>query len=595
MKKKIGISILVVVFTVFIFLLVIIKEGTHLYATQMGDDYFIQFSANDLNGIINIQTEEVFVEPTYERINCNKGGCTVYKDGKQGIIDYEGDVLLNRKYDFLNCVFSKRDFCFAIKNQKSYLINYKGEKMADLSFISFDDHIKRPDYYLDFFTEDYLFFKKTTLINQEYITYLVISDYEGNLLFEEPIKYYSEYDHERNLIILYSEKRKTHGFVNMNNQLMVDPKYEDFTVLDNGLIIAQYFGFYGVINDQNEVIIDFKYDELLYNEGVFSAKLGFYHYGLLNEEGEMLKEFKDIPTHFMFNEGLSRIKIEEKWGFVNQEGEIVVEPQYDEAFHFSEGLAAVKKDGKFGFINTNGEVVIDYQYGQVDSFKEGVAYTITINNDEVEEGFINQENEKLTLIHNSSSDIPYQYENQFKTYNQRDSKFDLYLYFVNQDHTIYYRSVHENYGYQLEFNNEDNDIMAVLNPDGKRVINQKVYTIDFYKENLFCVNDTKKSCYNREGEIIGEFKYHDRLLAYGSIVIKGNYYGTDAADIYDHNLNLIYHKSKGEQILIYDDIQKMLITDKDRIYLFDLVTKEKVEVYHLSFLERIKIKLRDIF
>lgn len=50
--------------------------------------------------------------------------------------------------------------------------------------------------------------------------------------------------------------------------------------------------------------------------------------------------------------------------------------QYDELYPFSEGLAAVKKNDKFGFINTKGELVIPCQYQYAGQFKEGLACVV---------------------------------------------------------------------------------------------------------------------------------------------------------------------------------------------------------------------------
>ena len=50
--------------------------------------------------------------------------------------------------------------------------------------------------------------------------------------------------------------------------------------------------------------------------------------------------------------------------------------QYDELYPFSEGLAAVKKNDKFGFINTKGELVIPCQYQYAGSFKDGLACVV---------------------------------------------------------------------------------------------------------------------------------------------------------------------------------------------------------------------------
>lgn len=53
--------------------------------------------------------------------------------------------------------------------------------------------------------------------------------------------------------------------------------------------------------------------------------------------------------------------------------EEVIAPQYEDAQAFSENLAAVKKDGKWGFVNEQNEVVIPFQYAYAWPFSESKA------------------------------------------------------------------------------------------------------------------------------------------------------------------------------------------------------------------------------
>ena len=50
------------------------------------------------------------------------------------------------------------------------------------------------------------------------------------------------------------------------------------------------------------------------------------------------------------------------WGFVNDQGKIIIPFVYTMVWEFRAGLAPVKKDGLWGFINKTGKVVIDFQY-----------------------------------------------------------------------------------------------------------------------------------------------------------------------------------------------------------------------------------------
>lgn len=76
---------------------------------------------------------------------------------------------------------------------------------------------------------------------------------------------------------------------------------------------------------------------------------------------------------WLFNEGLAAVNIKNKWGYIDREGRVVIEPQYTHAFGFTEGLAAVEVDGKYGFINKDGRLVIPPKYYWANSFTEGLA------------------------------------------------------------------------------------------------------------------------------------------------------------------------------------------------------------------------------
>lgn len=64
-----------------------------------------------------------------------------------------------------------------------------------------------------------------------------------------------------------------------------------------------------------------------------------------------------------FSEGLAAVKINGKYGYLNQEGEVAIEPRFEQTTGFSDGLAGVTMDGeKWGYINEAGEMVIEPRF-----------------------------------------------------------------------------------------------------------------------------------------------------------------------------------------------------------------------------------------
>ena len=69
-----------------------------------------------------------------------------------------------------------------------------------------------------------------------------------------------------------------------------------------------------------------------------------------------------------------RVKKDDKWGIINEEGTLIVDLKYDEIGEFSEGLSYVKKDNLYGYIDINGNEIIECQYLSVQDFSSGLAY-----------------------------------------------------------------------------------------------------------------------------------------------------------------------------------------------------------------------------
>ena len=97
-------------------------------------------------------------------------------------------------------------------------------------------------------------------------------------------------------------------------------------------------------------------------------------FGFINKSGQfVIDPIFDCVRNF--KDGLAAIEIDGKWGYIDINGYVVIEPKYDDVtWCFSEGLACVQEGEKFFFIDKNGRKVLGpLPTADTCSFSEGLA------------------------------------------------------------------------------------------------------------------------------------------------------------------------------------------------------------------------------
>jgi len=95
-------------------------------------------------------------------------------------------------------------------------------------------------------------------------------------------------------------------------------------------------------------------------------------FGYINKVGEVIIDFCfDFASDFI--DGLARVQYNGQWAYIDVKGNIIFTLECDICTNFSEGFAALKKEKKWGYIDKTGEVALSFSYYDARVFENGIA------------------------------------------------------------------------------------------------------------------------------------------------------------------------------------------------------------------------------
>jgi hypothetical protein len=185
------------------------------------------------------------------------------------------------------------------------------------------------------------------------------------------------------------------GIVNKKNKTIIPFKYENIINEYDAILAVKANHKYGFINLKNEVVLDFIYDqassfhggysyvkkngEFFYidNNGVkskdyqrgFEDGYRYMSYGAdeYYENKLMDKIFKlnyDFGEGLRYRDGLSVVKLNNKYGFIDRLGNEVIPPIYDQAKHFKFGKGIVKLGNEWMLIDKSGKKIVSLGFNE---------------------------------------------------------------------------------------------------------------------------------------------------------------------------------------------------------------------------------------
>lgn len=169
------------------------------------------------------------------------------------------------------------------------------------------------------------------------------------------------------------------GYINERFEELSPFGWEAATVIQNGAGAVKQGGKWALIDSSYDNLTDYIYEDIKCDDYGYCSISGRIFakapegYIMLDNKGQRVGTLAFEDAVPFVSEEPAAVKMGGRWGFVNLDGEIAVEPQFDEAGSFSYGLAPVRQGADWGYINETGTLVIDSQYTEARSFYKGVA------------------------------------------------------------------------------------------------------------------------------------------------------------------------------------------------------------------------------
>lgn len=349
------------------------------------EDNVLKVKKDGKYGLINLTGKEL--SPCqYDDIVAIEGiknTLKVTKDGKVGVIDNEGKEIVGIQYlDVTNLgKDNKEGFIVKGENGKYGIVNYSNQMILEAKY----DEITK------------VYGNDMYVVKSAGKQVLVKND--GT----EVLK--TGYDEIKQILrnttdgIIYVKNNK-YGIMNTSGEVTIMAEYEELKEAKSGLLIAKQNGKYGAIDVQKVTKIEPKYISISYNEkadlyvaekedykndiidNTFTIRQSGILIDLDDEKGymEIKKGEENKFYNFKFeeknvteihtNNTLFKSKKDGKYGFVDKNGKVVVDYQYDDVTEQnSYGYAGIKKDGKWGSVNNKGKIVQEPTYNLDDYLK----------------------------------------------------------------------------------------------------------------------------------------------------------------------------------------------------------------------------------
>ncbi len=166
------------------------------------------------------------------------------------------------------------------------------------------------------------------------------------------------------------------AYINRLGETVIEKDFFELRNFSDNCAAAKFLpeNKFAYFDKSGSLITQAKYDWVSpFDNGVAAAGIENGNDFIIDKQGQKVKEFTDADIFYGFESGLSGIFKNNQYGFVDNQGNVVIRPQFDLVDAFSDELAVAKKRGEFGYINKSGEFVIEPHFEHAGRFSQGLA------------------------------------------------------------------------------------------------------------------------------------------------------------------------------------------------------------------------------
>ena len=338
------------------------------------EDNMLIYEENGKYGLINFEGEKI-LEAEYDNIYPLDGiekSIIIEKDGLKGLVNTSlGEIIIPAKYVDISSLSKTYDDGYIIKNSENKC-GIIGADKTNILEEKYDDikHITGNNYYV-------------VVENGE----TKVIDASGQIVLNSGFDSVEEIN-LNNFVIIKDEK---YGLISKDGQVLIAPEYDNIKNAFSNYYIVQKEGKYGIIDDSKNVVIESKYDRISYikEADFFEAETENFKTDIIDRNFNVIleniivaelnidggyvrvRENDDYKYYnFKFEEKTNKevlatntlflVKENGKYGYENKDGQRIVDCKYDDAKEQNEfGYCAVKENGKWGALKSDGTVVLE--------------------------------------------------------------------------------------------------------------------------------------------------------------------------------------------------------------------------------------------